>query len=202
MPNLLVRETVVALALIASLFVFSAVLDAPLESPANPGLSPNPTKAPWYFAGVQEMLMHFHPSFAVFGIPLLLFGTFLLLPYIDYGREAGGVWFASGNGRRTAAVATAAACLLTPLIILLDEYVIDLPAWFPGFPLAVSSGLIPAVVFLGVLVGLYVLAVRMLAASRLEAVQAVFVFLVVCFVFLTVTGVWFRGEGMKLIWPL
>ena len=60
---------VVALVLIASVFTLSAVLDAPLGNPANPGLSPNPTKAPWYFAGLQEMLLHFHPSFAVFVLP-------------------------------------------------------------------------------------------------------------------------------------
>jgi hypothetical protein len=148
------------------------------------------------------MLMHFHPSFAVFGIPLLLFGLFLLLPYIDYGEETAGIWFASRDGRRTAAVAAAAASLVTPLIIVLDEYFIDLHAWLPGLPPAVSSGLIPAVVFLGVVVGLYFLTVNVLSGSRLEAVQAVFVFLVVCFVFLTVTCVWFRGEGMKLMWPL
>jgi quinol-cytochrome oxidoreductase complex cytochrome b subunit len=202
MPNLLLRELVVALVLIAVVFVLSALLDAPLGNPANPGLSPNPTKAPWYFAGIQEMLLHFHPAFAVFVIPVLLLGAFLFLPYIHYGETRGGVWFGSRNGRRTATIGAVAATLLAPLVIILDEYVVDFPAWFPGLPLAVSNGLIPTAMLLLVVVGLYVLMARAFSASRLEAVQALFVFLMVSFVLLTMACVWFRGEGMKLMWPL
>jgi len=202
MPNLLLREMVVALVLIASVFTLSAVLDAPLGHPANPGLSPNPTKAPWYFAGLQEMLLHFHPAFAVFVLPALLLGACLLLPYLNYGTATGGVWFVSRNGLRTAALAAAAASLLTPLVIVLDEYVIDFPSWLPGLPLAVSNGLIPAVVFLAAVAGWYALMTRRLSATRLEAVQSVFVFLAVSFVCLTMACVWFRGQGMQLIWPL
>jgi quinol-cytochrome oxidoreductase complex cytochrome b subunit len=201
MPNLLLREGVVALVLVASVFTLSAFLDAPLGSPANPGLSPNPTKAPWYFAGIQEMLFHFHPSFAAFVIPVLLFGTVLALPYLDYGTAGGGVWFVSRRGGRMAVVAAVAALLVMPVIIVLDEYVVDFPAWLPGLPLAITNGLIPAVILLAIVAGLYFLLMRTFSASRLEAVQAVFVFLVVSFVLLTATCVWFRGEGMKLMWP-
>lgn len=202
MPNLLLREAVVALVLIASVFTVSALLDAPLGHPANPGLSPNPTKAPWYFAGLQETLLHFHPAFAVFVIPMLLFCALLLLPYLDYGATTGGVWFASSKGRRTAAVAAASAALLTPAVIVLDEYVIDFPAWLSGLPLAISNGLVPVVILLAVLAGLYLLMAKGFSASRVEAIQSVFVFLVVSFVFLTIACVWFRGQGMKLIWPM
>jgi hypothetical protein len=202
MPNLLMRETVVALVLVAFVFVFSAVLDAPLGNPANPGLSPNPTKAPWYFAGLQEMLLHFHPAFAVFVLPALLLGALLLLPYLDYGAATGGVWFASRKGLRTAVLAVAAASLVTPAVIVLDEYLVDFPAWLPGLPLTISNGLIPTAIFLAVLVGWYALMVKRFGATRLEAVQSVFVLLVVSFVYLTMTCVWFRGQGMKLIWPL
>ncbi|MDB4285321.1 cytochrome b N-terminal domain-containing protein, partial [bacterium] len=63
-PNLVVREGVTALVLIAAVFLFSLFVNAPLGDPANPGMSPNPAKAPWYFLGFQEMLLHFHPLFA------------------------------------------------------------------------------------------------------------------------------------------
>ncbi|MGD9351026.1 MAG: cytochrome b N-terminal domain-containing protein, partial [Desulfobacterales bacterium] len=54
-PNLILREIVVALVLIAFIMAISVIFNAPLEAKANPGLSPNPTKAPWYFAGIQEL---------------------------------------------------------------------------------------------------------------------------------------------------
>ena len=84
MPNLIVREVTVALVLLAVILLISMFFDAPLADKANPGLSPNPTKAPWYFMGLQEMLMHFHPVFSVFVIPLLLAAGLLLIPYINY----------------------------------------------------------------------------------------------------------------------
>ncbi len=202
MPDLLMRETVVALMLIAAVFSLAALVDAPFGNPANPGLSPNPTKAPWYFAGLQEMLLHFHPAFAVFVLPALLLSACLLLPYLDYGSVPSGIWFASPGGRRTAALGAGAATLFTPAVILLDEYVIDFPAWLPGLPLEISNGLIPAVIFLAVVFAWFALMKRRYSATRFEAVQSVFVFLAVSFVFLTMTCVWFRGQGMKLVWPL
>jgi quinol-cytochrome oxidoreductase complex cytochrome b subunit len=68
-PNLLVREVAVGLALLAFIMVFSMPFNAPLADKANPGLSPNPTKAPWYFLGVQELLMHFHPLYSLVIFP-------------------------------------------------------------------------------------------------------------------------------------
>ncbi|MBC2711772.1 MAG: cytochrome b N-terminal domain-containing protein [Desulfosarcina sp.] len=70
-PHLLVREVSTALVLTATVVVLSIFLDAPLSTPANPGLSPNPVRAPWYFAGLQELLLHVHPAVAVSVIPLL-----------------------------------------------------------------------------------------------------------------------------------
>jgi len=70
MPHLVFRELVAGLVLIAFVFTIAALFNAPLLEKANPAYSMNPTKAPWYFAGVQELLMHFHPLFSAFIIPL------------------------------------------------------------------------------------------------------------------------------------
>ena len=59
-------ELVVATVLIAFIMVFAVLFNAPLGAKANQGLSPNPTKAPWYFAGIQELFLHIHPLFAFF----------------------------------------------------------------------------------------------------------------------------------------
>lgn len=118
-PDLLLREAALASATIAAVLILSLLYDAPLGQPANPGLSPNPTKAPWYFAGVQELLMHFHPSFALLITATLLIAAFYL-PYINYRKAPSGVWFASVGGRRTARAAAMAAAVVTPLVIVLD----------------------------------------------------------------------------------
>ena len=199
-PDLLLREAAVALATVAGVLALSLLLDAPMGQPANPGLSPNPTKAPWYFAGIQELLMHFHPSFALLIAAALMAGAFYL-PYLDYRETPAGVWFASANGRRTALVAALAAAVATPLAVVLDEYAVDFSAMMPGWPPAFSLGVVPTALCVAVVAGVYVLMKRKFQASRLESVQAVFVFLAVGWVISTVTCVLFRGQGMKLRWP-
>jgi quinol-cytochrome oxidoreductase complex cytochrome b subunit len=199
-PDLLLREAAMALAAIAGVLVLSLLFDAPMGPPANPGLSPNPTKAPWYFAGIQELLMHFHPSFALLIAAALVFGAFCL-PYLNYREAPAGVWFASANGRRTARITAVTAAVVTPLAVVLDNYVFDFSAMMPGWPRAFSLGLVPTVLLIAVVAGLYVLMKRKFQASRLESVQAVFVFLAVGWVISTATCVFFRGPGMKLRWP-
>jgi len=201
-PNLLIREAAVALSAAAFVLTVALLFDAPLGAPANPGLSPNPTKAPWYFAGVQEMLVHFHPTFALLMVLAVALGAFFILPYLGGGDESAGVWFASAVGRRTAVFAAAAAGLITPLAVILDEYVIDLAAWLAGWPQIISNGLIPMVLFLFLLAGVYVAVKKAYRAPRPEAVQAVFVFLAAGFVELTIICIFFRVEGMKLGWVL
>jgi hypothetical protein len=68
-PHLLVIEFVASLAMTAFLLIFSAVVNAPLLATANPNLTPNPSKAPWYFLGLQELLTMFHPMVAGVTIP-------------------------------------------------------------------------------------------------------------------------------------
>jgi len=200
-PNLLLREIVVALVLLASVLVFSMLFNAPLGDKANPGLSPNPTKAPWYFMGIQEMLLHFHPIFALFVIPALMLIALLALPYINYELNTAGVWFASTKGRRMALIAGVAAVIGTPLGILADEYLIEVAARLPAIPTWITNGLVPLAVLSAVIVAFYVFMQRKFAAGNTEAVQMVFVLVVAAFLVLTVTGIWFRGTGMKLVWP-
>jgi quinol-cytochrome oxidoreductase complex cytochrome b subunit len=200
-PNLILREAVVALVILAFILLLSVLFDAPMESKANPGLSPNPTKAPWYFAGIQEMLMHFHPLFSLFIIPVLMAIALLIIPYIDYQSNTAGVWFASFKGRSMALVATLAAIIVTLVGILVDEYIIDLAAWLPNLPPLVSNGLIPFALLLTGIIAFYVFIKRKFSAGNNETIQAIFVFFVVAFLIMTAAGIWFRGTGMRLMWP-
>jgi len=200
-PNLILREVVVALVLIAVIMVWSAIINAPLEAKANPGLSPNPTKAPWYFMGFQEMLLHFHPLFALFVIPLFIMFALVGVPYIRYQTMTTGVWFVSSKGRHMALLSAAVAIVATPAAILVDEYLVDFLAWMPGVPSLIRTGLIPFALVLAGVWGLHGLMKRRFAPDKQEIVQTVFVFFLTAFIILTVTGIWFRGGGMTLTWP-
>jgi hypothetical protein len=82
-PHLLAAEFVAALACTAFLFLFSIWVNAPLLQLANPNQTPNPSKAPWYFLGLQELLTMFHPMVAgvtIPGVGLIVMG---MAPYID-----------------------------------------------------------------------------------------------------------------------
>ncbi len=200
MPDLLVREVAVALTLTALIVVLAIVFGAPLGEPANPGLSPNPAKAPWYFLGVQELLVHFHPVFAVVVIPLLSIAALVAVPFLRHEHHAAGDWFLTRQGRRLAGLAAGVGLLAAPLLILVDEHVIGPDGWWPGTPPLVSHGAVPTFLTLLALTAFYRFSRKRFSASRSEAVQALFVLLVVCFLVLTVTGIWFRGEGMALVW--
>ncbi|MFM7616331.1 MAG: menaquinol-cytochrome c reductase cytochrome b subunit [Actinomycetes bacterium] len=82
-PHLLVVELAASLAVLALLLVFSAIVRAPLLGLADVNQTPNPSKAPWYFLGLQEMLTMFHPMVAGVTVPGI--GLFLLIiaPYVD-----------------------------------------------------------------------------------------------------------------------
>ena len=103
LPDLFWREAATALVLTAGVTLVSALVRAPLGPAANPGLSLNPAKAPWYFLGFQELLVHLHPLFAVVVVPLLGAAALCALPWLGFSPdEPRGVWFLSATGRRTA----------------------------------------------------------------------------------------------------
>ena len=82
-PFLLRIEFLAAMIVTIILMVWSITLNAPLEEPANPNLTMNPAKAPWYFLGLQEMLVYFDPWIAGVVMPTLIIVGLMVIPYID-----------------------------------------------------------------------------------------------------------------------
>ena len=200
-PDLLLRETVTALVLVAAVLLLATFFNAPLAARANPGLSPNPTRAPWYFAGLQELLLHLHPVFAVCVIPALAGFGLLAIPYLKYDVDTGGIWFASRAGRKTAAIAALAGILLTPLLILADEWQSENGSQLDGISPIIGNGVIPTIVLVTVIGFFHWILKKRFRVTGNEVVQAVFILLMAAYGVLTVTGVWFRGEGMTLAVP-
>ena len=143
MPNLVFKEFIVALVLIAVLFTFAALFNAPLLEKANPSYSMNPTKAPWYFAGVQELLMHFHPFFAAFIIPISVVVFLAWIPFLKYDEAPNGHWFISEKGRKSSEATAKFAAIVTLAGILFNEYVLNFEVLLSPVPAFISNGILP-----------------------------------------------------------
>jgi len=199
--DLLTKELVSALVVIGFILLFSALVDAPLGDKANPGLSPNPAKAPWYFAGLQELLLLFHPVLAILIAPAMVCGALVSLPYLNYDSDTSGVWFCSVKGRQLTTISIGGTLVFAPLGIVCMEFFVK-TSIYSGFNSSlISQGIVPMLVGITSLAGYYVILKKWVSASKNEAIQSVFVVLLFSFIVLTVSGIWFRGEGMTLVWP-
>jgi len=200
-PVLISREAAVGMGLTAVLFLFAAVVDAPLAGLANPGESPNPAKAAWYFLGLQELLLHFHPTFAICIIPALMLGIFMLLPFLPDTSLPAGVWCGgSPRGIAHAAGAFAAGfCGVLPLVVVDDLLLkavgtehIQLQSWF-------SRGILPlAAIIMGYTMIYYLLTRTGWKRPQATMVLVILTLGIICG--LTFVGTWLRGEGMALVW--
>jgi hypothetical protein len=99
-PDLVYTELICMIIATFALVIWSILLKAPLEQPATTAKAPNPSKAPWYFLGLQEMLVYFDPWMAGVVLPTMIIVGLIALPYIDFNREGNGYfsfsnrWFA------------------------------------------------------------------------------------------------------------
>jgi len=89
-PYLVFKEFLAALLISVGLLIWSLAIDAPLLSEAMPGKTENPAKAPWYFVGLQELLVYFDPWIAGVAIPTLIIVGLMTIPYLDTSRHATG----------------------------------------------------------------------------------------------------------------
>jgi hypothetical protein len=91
-PDLVYTELIALVLCTAFLTVWAIVLRAPLEPPADPNVAPNPSKAPWYFLGLQEMLVYFDPWLAGVVFPVLIIVGLIAVPFIDKNPKGNGYY--------------------------------------------------------------------------------------------------------------
>jgi quinol-cytochrome oxidoreductase complex cytochrome b subunit len=200
-PNLVYKEFVVALALLAIILIFSVFFSAPLLTKANPDFSLNPTKAPWYFAGIQELLMHFHPFIAAFFIPLVIGGLLMALPFLKFNEEPNGVWFISDNAKRAAKFSLVSAIIITPLLVIVNEYLPKLETLLPSINSFITNGIVPLIILILIIWLYHKFVSKRFKLTRIEKAQTMFVFVTTAFIILTIIGIFFRGVDMKLVFP-
>tara|TARA_B100000945_G_scaffold320364_2_gene330187 strand:- start:1148 stop:2425 length:1278 start_codon:yes stop_codon:yes gene_type:complete len=91
-PDLVYTELICMVALTALMLLWAILLQAPLEEPASAVKTPNPSKAPWYFLGLQEMLVYYDPWMAGVVLPSMIVAGLMAIPYIDYNKKGNGYY--------------------------------------------------------------------------------------------------------------
>jgi len=185
-PHLLVREAIVFELLIIAMVLVALFWDAPLEQLANPLLTPNPAKAPWYFLGLQELLHFFPPFVAGILIPTLVVIALIVIPYFNVNVEGRALWNEQASKRFGIVIGVVIALLI--LLALVDAWTI----------------IVPTVLVVGLLVTSYLskAATGWIATLRNKPlswwVMTWFIATALC---LTVVGTFFRGPGWSWVWP-
>jgi len=91
-PDLVYTELICMVVLTVVLVAWGILLQAPLEEPANAAKTPNPSKAPWYFLGLQEMLVYYDPWLAGVVFPSMIIVGLMAIPYIDFNKRGNGYY--------------------------------------------------------------------------------------------------------------
>ncbi len=119
-PHLLVIEFIAAMLFSIGLFVIGALVNAPLQDHSNPDHTPNPSKAPWYFLNLQELLLHMNPALAGVIVPTVAILALMAIPYLDRSREGIGTYFHSAKGRAIAIFSTGYSVVVLAGLIVVD----------------------------------------------------------------------------------
>lgn len=184
-PHVILREAIVFQVLTIALVIVGLFWDAPLEQLANPLLTPNPAKAPWYFLGLQELLHYFPPLVAGIIIPSLVVVGLVVIPYFHVNVRGEPLW----SGRRAERLLMFLA-VVGLLVVLLAVF----EAW---------TVLVPTVV-VAILMFLAYFAKptkdREFWTTRPISWWVMTWFITVAMV-LTVVGTFFRGPGWSWVWP-
>ena len=186
-PHLLIRETIAFQVLVIAMVIVALVWDAPLEQLANPLLTPNPAKAPWYFLGLQELLHFFPPFVAGILIPTLVVIALVVIPYFHVNIEGRALW-AHRPAQHLRAI------LIVVLVLL--GFLAAFHAWTIFVPTALVATLL-LISYTGRQAEKAWL--RSLGSKPLSWwIMTWFIVVAIC---LTAVGTFFRGPGWSWVWP-
>ncbi|MGB3565362.1 MAG: cytochrome b N-terminal domain-containing protein [Thermoanaerobaculia bacterium] len=198
-PFLTTRLLAVSAVTLIVVMLLSLFVAAPLEQPANPEVTPNPAKAPWYFLGLQELVGY---SALIGGvvIPGIVLLGLALIPYLDREQRRIGYWLTDSPGRRWSLVGVLWGTLWT-VGCLAFGIRFPMRALFPNIESQLFFDLVnPASLLLLSFVILYFLALKITSSTRTAAI-ATFCAFIVAFVLLTWTGTMLRGPNWEFFWP-
>jgi quinol-cytochrome oxidoreductase complex cytochrome b subunit len=208
-PSLVVVEAVCAVVFLAILTALSVLVNAPLLERANPNQTPNPSKAPWYFLNLQEMLLHMDAGLAGVIIPTLALGGIAAIPYIDRSPLGVGILGTSSKGRKIIALATVFTTVVLVGMVLLEEAIgrgtqFGMGSWLmdtQGAPAWVGSIVISSLIVLGAIFALVVMVKTIYRPTTRELIIALFTGFFITYWVLGFIGTSFRGPEQQLMMP-
>ena len=219
-PHLVTIEFLAAVLILLSMVVVSIILQAPLEAHANPDRTPNPSKAPWYFLNLQELLLHMHPSLAGVLIPAgVVFGAIPLIPYFDRNTADVGRWFGTPKAKAICIFTSVYSTIVLIALVIFDERVgvkplmqslavaLHAPILADVNPFGIGALSLPNVIVPMILMNVPIVILLILIKviykpqGARDYMLALFTGFVVAYVVLTIVGSFFRGQQMILMWP-
>ncbi len=202
-PIVAIIEMLLTLGVTALLLVFSLIQDAPLEEIANPLITTDPAKAPWYFMGLQELLEHMHPFVAGIALPGIIVAFFIALPYLDNDKKGAGRWFTSKRGKRITFWTAIYTIIAFPAYVVLDNAFPVRELLRGKLPDIIAQSIIPGTVLfiLAILPVLFIWRFGKGTKNIRELVLAFGTMIFFAAIVLTIIGFFFRGPGFELYFP-
>jgi len=202
-PIVAILELLIALGTSVVLFAIALFKNAPLEELANPLVTTDPAKAPWYFMGLQELLEHMHPTVAGVMIPSIAVLFLVAIPYLDRNRAGAGKWFGAAREKRIVTFTSIYSVIVMAAYVLVDNAFPVRELLRTTLPDLVAQAVVPALIMavIAVIPALVVWRTQRGRADAREILVALFTMLFVSAIVLTVTGFLFRGPGFKLYLP-
>lgn len=208
-PSLVVVEAVCATIFLGLLTLLSIFVSAPLTERANVNQTPNPSKAPWYFLNLQELLLHMDAGLAGVIVPSVALMAIAAIPYIDRSPLGVGILGTSSKGRKIAGFTAIFTTVVLSVYIVADEYLGDTRSgWLIGKWLQddvgsvfLSKTIYPSIVMLATIGFLMLLVQTIFRPTRREMIIALFTGFFTAYWVLAIFGTSFRGEGQNLTWP-
>jgi len=188
-PHLVIREAIALLGLSLFLVLLAFLFDAPLEEIANPEKTPNPSKAPWYFLGLQELLHYYPPVVAGVILPGLIVLALIIIPYFDINLRREAFW--EGRSWRRVVAVVAGAVVVSVFFYSSGAH----PVW----PIVGPTLGVGALMALPGVWGSRNRLTQWLASRSLPFY--VFLWFLLISVTLTTIGVLFRGPGWDFTLP-
>jgi len=119
-PDLVFIEFISAVLFTITFLILSVFINAPLLNRANLNVTPNPSKAPWYFLNLQELLLHMDKAWAGVLVPTIALVFFAIIPYVDRSRHMQGVWFGTKYSARITVITAIYAIIVSFGLVVFD----------------------------------------------------------------------------------